>query len=405
MFWNKKHNTYINFFVSIGAGLNQIPLIREAKKHGFHVIGVDTNPLAPGFMHCDLKIQESIENHEDIYKKLIETLFDGRIAGVMTKSYGIAIHSTAFLAERFNVPYIPLSRSEYFINKKLMKDLFLQNNIRTPEIFALPSKNRIEKIDKKAFPIIKKPVIGHAKVGVHFLKNAADLKKHWPETQEKETVLFEKFINGDEIIAAGIVHKQKFHLVDITDKETTELPHFVDIMHMSPSRYYHLFDEIASIGQSVADAFNIANSPLIMEFVLDDDGRPCLIEAVPEFGGEFLTDVVIPARTGYNFIGEAIKANTDTGFKPPLRKKARNAVVVKYITGTGGTLLSFNPDGPKKMRNVIFSRIFKEIGAGVNRPETNLDRLGVIITRDKNPETALAAAEQAAESLQIRIKK
>ncbi|HOQ12676.1 MAG TPA: hypothetical protein PK104_09970 [Spirochaetota bacterium] len=55
-----------DFFVSIGSGINQIPLIKEAKKAGFQVIGVDINPTAPGFYHCDLKIQESIEDYHNI---------------------------------------------------------------------------------------------------------------------------------------------------------------------------------------------------------------------------------------------------------------------------------------------------------------------------------------------------
>ena len=67
----------MNYFVSIGAGINQIPLILEARHAGFQVIGVDMNPSAPGFYHCDLKIQESIQDYENIYIKLRELLIDG----------------------------------------------------------------------------------------------------------------------------------------------------------------------------------------------------------------------------------------------------------------------------------------------------------------------------------------
>ena len=66
MFLWKNKKKELNFLVAIGSGQNQLPLIHEAKKLGFHIIGVDMNSTAPGFMECDLKIQESIENHEDI---------------------------------------------------------------------------------------------------------------------------------------------------------------------------------------------------------------------------------------------------------------------------------------------------------------------------------------------------
>ena len=83
MFWKKTKVKNRNFFVSIGAGLNQIPLIIEARKMGFQVIGVDKDSAAPGFYHCDLKIQESIDDYENIYIKLREMMFDGNISSIM----------------------------------------------------------------------------------------------------------------------------------------------------------------------------------------------------------------------------------------------------------------------------------------------------------------------------------
>ena len=138
MFFRKKKTQQVHYFVSIGAGLNQIPLIKEAKKLGLHVIGVDANASAPGFYHCDLKIQESIENYDVIYKKLLELLVDGEIHGIMTKSYGTAIMTTSYLAEKFNIPFIPHSNSVSFINKRKMKSIFPR--ARDPHAARHPSQ-------------------------------------------------------------------------------------------------------------------------------------------------------------------------------------------------------------------------------------------------------------------------
>ena len=129
--------------------------------------------------------------------------------------------------------------------------------------------------------------------------------------------MLEKFIEGDEIIVAGIIHDGRYHLVEITDKKTSYPPYFIDMIHVSPSKYLHLSKKIEAIGQQVADAFGISRSPLIMELVINSDEEPYLIEAVPEFGGEFIPDVLVPASVNYNFIGEAIKSMTNTGFRPP----------------------------------------------------------------------------------------
>ncbi len=91
------------YLVSIGAGINQIPLIREAKALGFSVIGVDANTAAAGMIHCDLKIQESAEDYDEIYVKLREFIIDGAIAGVLSKSYGPSIRTACYLAEKFDI--------------------------------------------------------------------------------------------------------------------------------------------------------------------------------------------------------------------------------------------------------------------------------------------------------------
>lgn len=404
-FWQFTRPQNIHFFISIGAGLNQIPLIREAKKLGLNIIGVDYNPSAPGFVYCDLKIQESITNYNDIYYKLQELLVDGDIRGILTKSYGSAITTTAHLSSKFNIPFLPARICENFIDKVRMKKTFKTNNLPTSKTINVPLSEIKQKINSQQFPLIFKPVTGHGKIGVKLINSMKELTEHMKEYNSRETsFLLEEYIKGDEIIALGIVNEGQFHLVDITDKITSPLPNFVDIMHISPSKYYHLFNKIQELGQAVSEAFSITTSPLIMEMIVQENETLYLIEAVPEFGGEFLSDILIPTRTGYNFIGQAIKANTRSGFTPPVQKNNKSSVVVKYISGTKGTLASCTPKGPEQMKQTIFSRIFKEIGSEVDEPVNNLDRIGVVVVQDKSSVAAIESAQKAVDSLNIRIK-
>ncbi len=404
MFKIKENNRLINYFVSIGAGINQLPLINHAKRLGFNIIGVDFNPCASGFIKCDLKIVESIENYNDIYIKLSEQLFEGTIRGIMTRSYGKAVITASFLNEKFRIPFIPFNRSSDFVIKKKMKEIFIKNNILTPDIYNFTSRTRTERLNSDIFPIIKKPVVGHGKTGVKIINDSDNLKNDLPVKGENEKSLYEKYIEGDEIIAVGIVHNGRYYIIDITDKMKTPHPSFVDVMHVSPSRYINKIDEISNIGQAVADSFEITTSPLIMEIIVDSKGRLYLIEAVPEFGGEFLSDVLVPLRTGYSMIDQSIMSTTGTGFKIPSGKQKRGAVVVKYIIGDNGNLLSFNPNGPLQYKSTIYSRIFKEIGSEIKKPETNHDRVGVVITKGSSAENAIMNADKAIESFNITIK-
>ncbi len=406
MFLNKNKKKGIRFFISIGAGVNQLPLITAAKSLGFQVIGVDNNTSAPGFIKCDLKIQESIDDYLEIYTKLLELLIDGKIEGILTRSYGSAIRTASFLSEKFGIPFIPFDRCDDFINKKRMKEILFNYDIPTPGVHLLSAKSKLTRMNDSQFPIIIKPLEGHAKTDVRYLKSISELSRFQQQVKKSESgFIYEQYIPGNEIIAIGIIVKKMFHLIDITDKVTTFPPYFVDRIHISPSKFYHLFDKIEALGQRVTESFDIVTSPIIIEFIVDRNEELHLIEAVPEFGGEFISDVMIPSRLGYDIFREAVNAVTGGDFNLPVRNKGGGVVVCRYLIGDKGTLASFNPEGPKKIKGVIYSRIFKEIGAEVRKPVTNHDRLGVVIVKGKTADEAVRLSEEAEASFNIRIKK
>ncbi len=402
--FGKKTRPSNDYFVSIGAGINQIPLIKEAKRNGFQVIAVDMNASAPGFYHCDLKIQESVEDYESIYVKLREMLVDGKISTIMTKSYGNAIITTAYLCEKFGLPFLPFENSKKFLNKKTTKKIYDENGILTPASVNITQKTKISGIKETLYPVIAKPQTGHAKMDVILIKNSAEFDKFMKHHSAQDYII-EQFITGDEIICAGLIHEKKYYHILVSDKKTTPHPHFVDIMHTAPSKYQHLVNNTVETGQKIADAFNIHTAPLIMEFVVDSDEKLYLLEAVPEFGGEFIPDIMIPAATGYNHLGNTLRASSSYDFKIPLKLSLNNPVAVKYITGTNGVLTSCNTDSVQKMDDIIFTRIFKHIGEKTTRPLTNHDRIGVIVASGKTVQHAIENADSAEKEMNIRIKK
>ncbi len=390
----------LQLFISIGAGFNQVPLIEEAKRIGFQVIGVDKNINAEGLVKCDIAIKESIEDYRAVYRRLRELHIDGDMRGVLSRSYGLAIKTACFIANKLKIPMIPFKRIDDFIYKDSMKKVLKNIHIESPDYYRV-DKTNLNRISEAFYPFVIKPFMGHAKRDVKLISNNADLVSFL--SSYEGNYLIEKYIEGDEIIALGITHQKKYHLIAITDKMKTSPPYFVDIMHIFPSKYSHLRGKIIDMGQRVTDGFGIITSPLVMEIIVDRKEKMHLIEAVPEFGGEYLPDILIPTATGYNFFREAINAASNNTFTPPPKKNKKNAVVVKFITGRRGTLASFNPTNHDKTEEIIFSKIFKNIGSDIKRPVTNHDRIGVVISRSEKREDAIIAAERAIESLNIII--
>ncbi len=183
MFGKKKADRRSGYFVSIGAGINQIPLILEARKLGFQVIGVDVNTHAAGIIHCDLKIQESAENYQEIYVKLSEFLIDGEIACVLSKSYGPSIKTACYLAGKFGIPLIPLRRVDDFLDKESMKRVLIEGGVVTPRYQILrPGKNKRPSKHFR-YPMVVKPAVGHAKTGVRLIAGERELNSYLSDNQ------------------------------------------------------------------------------------------------------------------------------------------------------------------------------------------------------------------------------
>lgn len=401
MFFKRKfRQKQKNLIISIGAGINQLPIIREAKELGYHVIGVDQNTNSPGLLESDIKIQESISDYEEIYKKIRELLIDGEIKAIVTRSYGDAVKTTAYLCEKLNIPYLPFEKVDYFLDKKKLNIELQKFGIQTPS-YNIYSPKRKRPYN---YPCVIKPISGHAKTGVQLIKDDEELKKYIKSNETNKEIILEEYIPGDEIIAIGLISSKKFNLYTITDKEITAHPYFADLKHSAPSKYYDLWDKIVDIGQKIADGFNIINAPLLIEMRIRDDNEIFVIETAPEFGGEFLSDILIPNLLNTSIMKNCIKVMSDKSYISQNFRKVSSSVVIKYIEGRNGYLQSFSPlNIPEYKNNILFYKIFKDIGTKLTTVKTNHDRLGVVAVKAKSMKLANSISEKAVNAMNIKI--
>ncbi|MGB4268027.1 MAG: ATP-grasp domain-containing protein [Spirochaetota bacterium] len=383
------------FIVSLGAGKNQIPLIKASKELGYTIIGIDKNPLAEGFQYCDIKVIESIYNYHDIYLLLKDQLVFDDIAAVVSRSYGQAIKTVAYLCQQFKLSYIDFNTVDDLIDKSRFRTIAAKHNIPMPQGFTIHKKD-LHKLNTLSFPCIIKPPVGHAKQSVMLVDSYHELYSYMKSVKH-DTVLIEEYINGDEIIILGFVHNRTFYIYDISDKILNAKPYFVDRMHVLPSQYYTMYNELQKLGQTIADAFALHTTPLLMECIICNKSI-YLIEAACEFGGEYLADYAIPARLKSNIFKTYLQAII-TG-KVNLPAQSSVASVVKYIMGRKGRLISYSMP---KNNHLIHAEIFRKPGDTVYYPKNNHDRLGVIITKGKTVEKAIQTADTLLEQMHIII--
>ena len=293
-------------FLSIGAGKNQVPLIQAEKARGLHVIAVDKNSSAPGFTDSDIRILESTTEYRKILHAMSRVPYTHELKGVGSRSFGGAIHSTAYLAEKFKLVGNSSASIALFSNKKKMKALLEKNSILVPTNIPFPvEKSKSKKPPSLPFPLLVKPANGFAKKGISILSNEAEWKK-WSKGIKPEEWILEPKIEGKEVTVLGMVVSKKFHIISLSDKITTAEPPFIERIHIVPSSCLEMTGEIKMICQAIVRATGLKNGPFVAEFKINDFGECYLLEAAPEVGGEFLAETLLKETYTYPYFPDLL---------------------------------------------------------------------------------------------------
>ncbi|MBE7438151.1 MAG: ATP-grasp domain-containing protein [Spirochaetales bacterium] len=398
------------YFISLGAGQHQIPVIKAAREMGYSVIAVDQNLSAPGFEHADIHLQCSITRPGRIVERIQESFLPGSISGVGCRSFGRANLSSALIARRFGTPGIGLETLKLFKNKRKLKERLAQAGVLVPRSYSW--RNYYEKVGLRvaALPLLVRPAIGHAKQGISLLTSEKELLRFIDQNaSDKQQWLVEEFIRGQEITVMGYCRNGIYHHVCTTDKITSDHPPlYAEIMHRFPSQTGKERREIIETTmQAVVTATGMKQGPMVAEFILgrgpnDREDKLYLIECAPEIGGELLADYLVPAAGGKNYFQQIIALLTrNLDFHLEGLSEER-AVLIRFILPKDGRLLYLRwPESLESHPGFLFARELKAPGDITRTTAGNLDRLAVFGLT--GPASQLSELESAVEEIASSI--
>ena len=374
------------YYISLGAGDNQIPLIQAAKARDLLVIGVDQNINASGMSLCDLKIEESILNYRKIHSKILKLALEHEIIGVFAATYGQALVSSAFLAEHFHVEGLHRAQVEILSDKLFLREKLAPLSSKEDSLFLQPAftsvhnKMSLKDLDNIGYPMLFKQRDGYAKNNIFLAEHPNDIKELLQASKLKKTGLalkdfiVENLIHGDEITVVGFIENFQFHLLSISDKITSPIPPFIELEHIFPSKFQNMSNEITQIHQSIVDKLQLNSTPIVSEWKYYN-GKFYLIEISPQIPGEYIGTVLLPRGLKYNFfdnlVALSIGDTIEKIVKPPKSKKIRIKYWDKQLT---------DDVWAEWAKRSHFSKILNPYPN--NPPLNNHDRYGVMIFID-----------------------
>jgi len=284
----------------LGASYLQEPLVTKAKE-----LGIETHCFAwaDGATCKDLAdffYPISILDKEEIFKKCKEIQIDG----ITTIATDMAVPTIGYVANILGLVSNSVESCLLTTNKGAMRTKLAQKKCAIPYFKKIVSFN--ESLYQLSLPLIVKPADRSGSRGVTKIDTYSTLQQaiiYALEESFSKEVMVEQFIEGKEVSVETISFKGQHHILTITDKITTEAPHFVELAHHQPSELTKTIqDKIKKETIKCLNALEVTYGASHAEFKITDEGEVYLIELGSRMGGDFIGSHLVKLSTGYDFV-------------------------------------------------------------------------------------------------------
>lgn len=289
----------------IGASYLQEPLVRKAKELGLQTIcfawteGAVCENLVDAFFPISIVEKEQI----------LEICKRERIDGICTIASDVAAPTVAYVADKMGLIANSYESALKANNKYQMREAFVQAGVPCPQYMCVTDTDENTLYDIKSnlqLPIIVKPSDRSGSLGVKKIEDWNGLESainNAVSCSFKKQAMVEEFIGGREISVEFISYKGIHYPLQITDKVTTEAPHFVELEHHQPSTLSpDMFEKIYAITDKALNALGLTNGASHSEYKITKDGRIAVMEIGGRMGGDFIGSDLVQLSTGYDFV-------------------------------------------------------------------------------------------------------
>lgn len=291
----------------IGASYLQLPLVKKAKEMGLEV---HCFAWAEGAVCKDLSdyfYPISIVEKEEILKVCHEVGIDG----ICTIASDVAAPTVAYVANKMKLVGNDYEAAVKANNKYQMREAFMKAGVPCPKYMmvtpeTLYSSEVIDGLREFQYPMLTKPSDRSGSLGVTKIVMPSQFYPAVELAMEKSfkhQAMVEEFIEGREISVEFISYKGVHYPLQITDKVTTEAPHFVELEHHQPSTLSEvMFSTIYDITKNALNALGLTNGASHSEYKITKDGRIAIMEIGGRMGGDFIGSDLVRLSTGYDFV-------------------------------------------------------------------------------------------------------
>ena len=282
-------------------GMSQRYLLEKLRDRGITSVLADMNEKAPAVPYADRFFPVSTLDYEGIKQLAVQEQVDAVLSVCADQMLVVA----ARVSEELSLPcYLDYKTAQLVSNKEYMKRVFVEHGIPTSKHII---RDTIEKADiaDMQFPLVVKPVDSYSSRGVKKVDSFDALASAFSEAasiSRTGRVVVEEYAGGDELSVDLYVENgtAKILCIRVLDK-IPEGKGFIICRGRYPAPLSDaVYHEIEIVGQTIADAFGLVDTPMLIQLKKDGD-RISVIEFCARTGGG-IKYRLLPKVSGFDVV-------------------------------------------------------------------------------------------------------
>ncbi len=361
--------------VIIGANNFQLPVIKKAKQLGLetHVFAWEKGAVGKEF--ADHYYPISIIEKERILKEA-ETI---KPDGVVSIGSDLATITVNHVATELGLVGNSPECTGVTTNKYAMRECLSQSGLPCPKYTKSGDYEEILGICGE-FPLIVKPTDRSGSRGVTKVNNINEMKEAIARARSESFSsghIIEQFIAGQEYSVEMISWQGEHHFLQITEKETSGEPYFVEKAHHQPAALPDVMKKkiIALIKKSLT-CLGVEFGASHSEILLTREGEICIVEIGARMGGDYIGSHLVELSTGYDFLKGVIDIACGS-FSGVVKSHDRFSGIY-YVFAKPGILNKIS-SRVKQYPEILFSEVYYRVRGEIREVKESNDRAACYI--------------------------
>ncbi|MFF3596784.1 ATP-grasp domain-containing protein [Kitasatospora indigofera] len=371
----------------IGVGLMGRPYARAAHRLGLRVRAVEAESRADEVRGLVDELELSQGQYGALDELWAETAYEAaqrhRPDGVLafTESHVLA---AALLQDRLGLPGPSLQAASISRNKALQRGRFRAHGVGQPDYRLTGALTEAGPWASTRFPVIVKPLSSAGSEGVELIPDLPAYR----ETAARRTkglLLVETAAQGPEYSWEALVQDGKVWFANLTAKETTGPPNFVELTHRVAVRLPEQEAAVVdALGESVIEAIGMRTGLVHLEFRMTASG-PQVMEVAVRTPGDYLMDLCSLAY-GIDWFEMVVRLAVGAQLPPPPEAPVWYAASHFVVSEPGVVVAVEGLDDVRAHPAVVDAGVSVAVGDRIGETSSSGQRTGFAVLSAASPE-------------------